>query len=664
LFGKSGSFLKEGGARRAGTKKLLLLGASGWCVVAPGLAQTVGKTSYTTLPFISQIARPCWDCTVNLDPAQLFFSANPDSPFLNDALMARVRALSAAQSAQGIVPTAGMQRWEDTYEASFPAGTFAGEPAWIQADRAQGKFPSMPEFVAWRDFISSHPQYADMAFDGGTMPPQPTYFRSWGGQWGYISPLTPLDNADCPPLRPQNCTWGDAFAYRWAETSERTGGYGIQLSDFTDGQPYQNTLHDLNPRIVAAFAKTLPGNPVPGNSPPQQTAWINKNAYSAWTDFLDQGYAAFYATLASDVHDATGHAPLVIGQCNVSPSFKRTEAVDERILAKVLSPDNFMCTWDDQVIQLGRSGPLADPPIGELAGYILAAAREPLMRNGANMEADDTAYWSAIASFYPSLSAAARQEVGLKLLKRLWVWSAWAQIADRSGNPRRALAYASRDYWDVGSLTRIGPAATLIHTIVPAHPFGAALYYSVAVERATETASAAATPLGGVPNTYLMPPALQGFLDGGGTVGYYVSDAALPALGAANAPAAWVVLGAGAMLPTSERAALQALAPIVTSASALAALPHMPLQISGGLAGFGFISNAGLVTVVVSNPSSSATAASVYGTVKVAESSPGQYVVTELQAGTTRVVTQANGYIAWPVDVARWDTEIFSIKRQ
>ncbi len=633
-------------------------------MVQPGLAQAVGKTSYASLPFVSQIYRPCWDCTVNLDPAQLFFSANPNSPFLNDTLMAQVRALSAAQTAHGIVPTAGMQRWEDTYEASFPAGTFAGEPAWIQADRTQGKFPSLPEFVAWRDFISSRPQYADVAFDGGTMPPQPGYFRSWGGQWGYISPLTPLDDADCPPTKTQNCTWGDAFAYRWSETSERTGGYGIQLSDFTDGQPYQNTLHDLNPRIVAAFAKTLPGTPSPGTSAPAQAAWINRNAYSAWTDFLDQGYADFYATLAKDVQDATGHAALVIGQCGISPSFKRTEAVDERIVAKVLSPDNFMCAWDDQVTQVGRNGPIVSPPSCELAGYVLAAAREPLVRNGANLEADDAAYWSAIATFYPGLSSAAQQEVGLKLLKRLWVWSAWAHIADRSGNVRRALAFASRDYWDVGSLTRIGPAATMIHTIVPAHPFGAALYYSVAVERAAETASAAGTQPGDVPYTYLMPPLLQAFLDGGGNVGYYVSDAALPALGAANAPAAWVVLGAGSSLPDSERTALQALAPIVTSAAELAALPNLPLRISGGLAGFGFVSTAGLLTVVVSNPSSSPTAGSVAGTVTVSEATAGQYVVKELQSGATTIVTQANGRIAWPVDVSRWDTEIFSIQRQ
>jgi hypothetical protein len=656
IIKESSSFLKKR------TKKLLLPGALALCVAAPARAQPVGNTSYATLPFVSQIYRPCWNCTAGLDPAQLFFPANPNSPFLNTVLMAQTRALSAQQSARGIVPTAGMQRWENTYEASFPAGTFPGEPAWIQAERARGKYPSLPEFVAWRTFISSHPNYADVAFDGGTMPPQPNYFRSWGAEWGYISPLTPLDTADCPLSKPQHCTWGDAFADRWAQTSKRTGGYGIQLSDFTDGQPYQNTLHDFNPRIVSAFLKTLPGHPSPGSTASQQSSWINRHAFTAWTDFLDQGYARFYATLAKDVGAATHHAPLLIGQCSIGPAYKRTEAVDERILARVLSPDNFICIWDDQVIQLGRSGPLANPPIGELAGYILAAAREPLVRNGANLEADDAAYWSAIAHFYPTLPPAAQQEVGLKLLKRLWVWSAWAHIADRNGNVRRALAFASRDYWDAGSLARIGPAATLIHTIVPAHPFGAALYYSAAVERAAEAASAAAAPPGGVPTTYLMPPVLQNVLDAGGTVGYYVSDAALPALSAANAPAAWVVLDAGKTLPATERAALETFAPIVTSVSGLQALPNLPLCISKGLAGFAFVSTEGHVTIVVSNPSSSPAAAPVAGTITVEQATPGRYQITELQSGKTATITQSHGQITWPVNLARWDTEIYTIQ--
>jgi hypothetical protein len=646
------------------TKKLLFLGCASVIHIGGAQAQPVGNTNYATLPFVSDIYRPCWNCTNNQDPAQLFFAANPHSPFLNPKIMARARALAAAQSIRGIVPTAGLQRWEDTYVVSFPASVFPHEPGWISADRARGKFDTLPEFTAWRAFIASRPQYADIAFDGGTMPPEPDNFRRWGGQWGYISPLQPLDPADCPPTHPQTCTWGDDFAYRWAQTSKLTGGYGLQLSDFTDGQPYPNTLHDFNPRIVAAFAKTLPGGKIPGATTKTQAAWINTHAYSAWTDFLAEGYSDFYATLARDVGAATHHAPLVIGQCNISPSFKRMGGVDERILATKLSPDNFMCIWDDQVIQLGRSGPIRNPPVGELSGYILAAARDPQTRNGANLEADDAAFWAAMASFYPGLPEATRQELGLKLLKRLWVWSAWAHIADANGTTRRALAFASRNYWDGASIARIGPAAGLIRSITPAHPFGAALYYSVAVERRMEAASAGAARPGEAPTTYLMPPVLQKFLDGGSTVGYYVSDAALPALRHENAPSAWVVLGPNSFLPLAERKALQSVAPIVTSAAELAALSDQPLKLSPGLAGFAFISSAGKLVVVVSNPSSAADARSVPGSVRIAQSTAGAYRITEMQSGSSITVHQANGVLSWPLTILRWDTQIYTLQHQ
>jgi hypothetical protein len=629
-------------------------------------AQQVGTTSYVTLPYVSEIYRPCWQCTVGLDPAQLFFSANAHSPFLNASLMAQVRALSAKQSAAGIVPTAGMQRWEDTYEASFPAGSFPGEPSWIAADRQAGKFPGRPEFVAWRNFISSHPQYADIAFDGGSMPPQASYFRSWGADWGHISPLTPLDAADCPPTAPSVCSWGDLFAYRWAQTTKVTGGYGLQLSDFTDGQPYQNTLHDMNPRIIAAFNATLaPGAGVPASSVAAQSAWIDKNVFSVWTDFLDRGYAAFYAALAKQVAASANHPALVIGQCSISPAFKRTEGVDARLLVQQLNANNFMCLWDDQVIQLGRSGPIATPPMAELAGYVLAAAREPRVRNGANLEADDAAYWSAIESFYPTLPAATQTDLGLRLLKRLWLWSAWAHIADRNGEVRRAIAFTSRDYWDVGKLSRLAPLQALIATLVPARPFGGALYYPISVERATEAANAAALQPGDVPSTYLPPAALQELLDSGAPLGYYVSDAALPKISTAsgNAPSAWVVIDPSNMLPASELASLKAVAPVVTSLAQLAALPGQPLLFSGGLAGFGFRAQTGQIVVVASNPSTAAAAPSVTGTIE-AHVGAGSFSLTERFSGAKFTITATKGTIDWPVTIAPWDTQVFVITKQ
>ncbi len=638
-----------------------LVCAAPMCAATPSQAQLVGATSYTTLPFVTEIYRPCWQCTVGLDPRQLFFSANKNSPFLDTSLMAQVRALAAKQSAAGIVPTAGMQRWEDTYEASFPAGTFPNEPSWITADRTAGNFPKLPEFVAWRNYITNHPQYVDVAFDGGSMPPQADYFRSWGGSWGHISPLTPLDAADCPPSQPGVCNWGDAFAYRWAQTTKVTGGYGLQLSDFTDGQPYQNTLHDMNPRIVSAFSATFAeGFGVPAGTVAVQSAWINKHAYSRWTDFLGHGYAAFYAALAKQAGMAAQHPALLVGQCSISPAFKRTEGVDERLILSQVSNENFMCIWDDQITQIGRSGPVATPPIAELAGYVLAAAREPAMRNGANLEADDAAYWAAIASFYPSLSATSQTDVGLALLKRVWIWSAWAHIADRAGDVRRAIAFVSRDYWDVGTLHRLAPMPSLITSLVPTQPFGAALYYPVSVERATEAANAATLPPGAVPNTYLAPADLQMLLDSGAPIGYYISDAALPkiSVAAGNAPSAWVVIDPANLLPAAEMAQLKAVAPVVTSLSQLAALPDQPLLFSPGLAGFGFRAQTGQVVVVASNPSTAATAPSVTGSI-AARVGNGSFVVTEKLSNTRTTLTAVAGVVTVPVNLSPWDTKVF-----
>ena len=623
-----------------------------------------GATNYLTLPFQSQIYNTCWNCSPNLEPAELFFQANPGSVFNNASTMSSVRYYSAQQEAQGIIPSGGAQRWEDTYEASFPAGTFPGEPSWIQNDRASRGFPNMPDFVAWRNFISSHPQYADYAYDGGTMPPDANYFRSWGGQWGHLSPLTPLDQPDCPPDMTAGCTWGDSYAYRWGLTSQLSGGYGIMLADFSDSQPGRpSNLQNFNARIVAAFG-TAYKLTVPTTSPTATSGWIVANAYNKWNDYLSIGYGKFYAALAARLGTATNRTALVIDQCSNTPSYRRLMGTDQRIIAKRMSAKSYMCIWDDQITQAGRAGPVTSPPTQELAGFAIAAAREPLVRNGANLEADDPAYWSAIASFYPSLSPADQQEVGYKLMKRLWLWSSWAHIADRSGKLRRALAFTSRDYWDSGVLTAgaLGPLQSLIQTIYPAKPFGAALYYPTSVERIVE-ASEGATAGTGWPVGYLPPQDLQAFIDGGGGLGYYVSDAALGAIakGSANAPSAWVLLDAGNMLPASEMSRLQAIAPVVTSVAGLAAVPGQPLTFSAGLTGFGFFDQNGRRIVVVTNPATSPGAGTVSGTVNLAQLGSGALTVTNLFTNAVSSLTPSNGQASLSVSLARWDTQVLAI---
>jgi hypothetical protein len=160
-----------------------------------------------------------------------------------------------------------------------------------------------------------------------------------------------------------------------------------------------------------------------------------------------------------------------------------------------------------------------------------------------------------------------------------------------------------------------------------------------------------------------MPPELQGLLDSGVPVGYYVSDAALPKISeeAGNVPSAWIVLDDGVKLPATELAALQATAPVAQTLAQLQALQNQPLVFSGGLAGFGFWSASGKLIVVVSNPSTAANAGSLAGTVQIAWSSSARVSVRELQSGSAQVVRVSAGKATWPVNITRWDTLIFEI---
>jgi len=622
----------------------------------------IGATSYATLPFASQVYQDCWACSSYLEPGELFFEDNPNSFFNNASMMATARYGAAGLEQAGILPISGQQRWEDTYAASFPVGTFPNAPAGVAYDATANGFPNDGAFVAWRNFITAHPQYWDTAFDGGTMPSQSDYYRAWGGQWGFISPLTPLDAADCPPGL-SSCNWGQLFAYRWAKTAALSGSYGIALSDFGDSQPLApSNFHDFNPRLIAAFA-TAKHLKIPGTTVPAKAAWIVANQAPAWNDFLANGWGGFFATLSAQIGAASGKKSPVIDQCGWSPSYRRWFGTDERIDTEHISPSLYMCIWDDQMIT--RAGPVNAPPMQELAGYILGAAREPLMRNGANIEADDDAYWAAIAQCYPMLSAADQQEVGYKLLKRLWLWSAWAHIADRAGHVRRAIAFASRDYWDLGTLTALDPLTALIQSIVPSRPFGPAIYYSTAVERAREQQQASTLGVGTALNYYLAPPVLQAFVDAGGGVGYYVSDAALPKIrkDTANAPSAWVVLDAQGEMPQSELNALTAIAPVVTTPAGLAAAASQPLLFGGGLTGFGFYDQSKRLIIVVTNPSTQPGAGAVSGTVSLSGVAAGTYTVTDLFTNATTSLTVRGGKATMAVTEARWDTNVFAVTK-
>jgi len=698
----------------------------------------VGLTSYETLPFQSQINTDCGNCSNGLEPASLYFSANPLSIFsifnpagydLNAYEIAGARGNVVGLEQRGIVPSMGLQRWEDTFDASFVVPVSATEPSSFAFDRNVFNLPKQPEYLAWSQFIQNHPQYWDLANDGGTVTPDE---RTFYGQEGYIPPMTPLDPADCP-IGMSSCTWGDVYAYKMSLIAAITGSYSVQLSDFSDSFPNGGAdLHGFNPRVVAFFANDWNHPNLLTMTTSQQSSWIFANAYSAWVDFLSRGFGRWDNTLASRIGTASGRAALVSDQCSGSPLAERDRAEDPRFVTNEMRVNgtatsaNYICTWDDQTIQAGRYGPVTRPVLWSLGGAVLTAAFEPIVRYGANLESDDDNYWSAITSFYPGLTNGAPQslygvtvtgdqvEVGYKLMKRLWLWNAWAHLADRSGNVRRALAFTSRDYSDLGVLTaqQLGPLQSLIQSIVPTRPFGPAFYYSDRAMRAAETY------FGQTQNTYHLcgggmlgcaneNNAIEGFLDSGGNGNYFVSDAALAEItpGSASAPSAWIVPRdwylspytdvSGSTtpdpyttMPASEIAALTKIAPIVRSPADLASAKNQPLSFTttGGpvaisaachaagfgspsaitftttqLQGFGFYDQYGRLIVVVSNPSPCPDATALSGTINLPGLAAGTYTVTDLFANTSTQVTLGGGSTGIPVTVSRWDTLAFAI---
>ena len=609
------------------------------CAATINSAGTVGQSSYTALPFVSSVYQISWGASPSLSPANLFWQSSAN--FTNTTTMANAKIASSALTAQGIVPASGSQRWEDTYEAALPASQFPGEPSWIDEDRQQ--IINQPEFQAWAAWENAHKNLFMVGADGGQ---DPSEFRSWGGSWGHISPLMPLPAADAPPGM-INATYGDWYAYRWGQTAKLTGAYGIQLSDFSDSQPSQPSwLEGFNPEIIQGFS-AMTHVAVPGSTIAQQAAYINANLTNLWNDYLALGYAKFFYALSTQLSFNTGQAGLVIDQCGMWASARRFYGIDPTTIAHIVGAANFICLWDDQTMQVSRSG---KSMVWGIGGMVLAAAREPDIRNGANLSADDETFWQAAATFWSSLSPAAQKERGLKELKRAWLETAWSQIATRQGVSRRAMAFMSRDYWDGGKLD--AQVQNLIQAVVPTKPFGFALYYSNAAERAQEVK----VPLSGDLNaSYMNPDVLMNFKNGGGAVNYYVATAGLPSLQDGHKPAAWLVLDG--VVPAAELTQLKAIAPVLTSLAAAKTFANAPLAYSAGLTGIGFYDQNNRLVVTVTNQG----AGTINGKVTLKTLATGTYVATDLFTNVTIRFSVASGSGVLPVSVTRWDTRAFAI---
>lgn len=633
-------------------------------LAAPAIADTVntsggqGLTSYITFPFQTAVYQQGFNASPGLQPVSLFAFCS-GSTLSNSTNVANAVTDATAKMNAGTVPYAGMQRYDDTYQAAQPSGTYATEPTFVTTDRAA--FVASTDacaYTAWATWMTARSSLflqtstgTKFWFNNGS-----TAGASLSPTSGAISPIQPIASGDWS-LGGSGPTYGDWVAQQYATVAAATHAYGIALSDYSDSSPCVSYVCGFNPELVAAFAASV-GQVIPGSNTTAQAAYIVASAnglYNKWNDFIAAGYGRFYQSLNSQIATATGHQAFIADQCGLAPAQRRLYGTDQRIIKKYISPQNYVCIWDNQTIQTGRS---CASIIWALAGPVVGAAYEPDVRNGINNEASDASYTAGVAACNPGLSGSDQTEKGLKDLKRIWLESAWAHIATRQGTVRRALAFASKDYSDAGSITAI--LQTLCQTIVPTKPFGYALYYSDSDARTQELAVPAA---GVITAAYMDPSKLTNFKNGGGILGYYVSDAAINAIPSVlgSAPAAWVVLDG--TLTAAEYTQLTAIAPVLTNLSQAQTFPGAPLTMTTNLSGTGFYDQSGRLIVTVTNLTS-ATIGS--GTVTIQGLPVGTYNVTEMFSNTVTSMTvtkAANGTSVGtlPINITRWDTFAFAI---
>jgi hypothetical protein len=620
----------------------------------------MGRTSYITLPFVNDVSKVSWGATSGLAPANLHWESG--TWFTNASNVQAAKNAADGWRAKGIVPLSGAQRWQSTYMAAQPA--LPDEPSWVTSDRISGDMLARTDYQAWVAWEQAHSNLFMLNADGTQAG---RTVGSWFGNYGHISPLMPLPQADWPTGR-TNVTYGEWYAYKWGQTAQKSGANAIMLSDFAEAQPHKLSYETgFNPEIISAFSKSLGNASIPaawGTTIPQQSAYINANLYSKWTDHLCQGYAKYFGQLATELTNNTGHEGLVLNQGSRYPSILRLYGVDDRIVAQNVSSKNFIhWGWDGITMQVGRGG---KPMIWGLGGSVMAAAREPNVRIGANLSADDTEFWQAVDYYWNGDTVNYKdatfantspdlQERGLKELKREWLEHAWAHIADRQGNVRRALGSMSRGYWDDGKLD--AKVAQVMRDIVPTRPFGFAVYYSTDVERKVE----ADVPTKGWYSAYYNPDLLGNFKSGGGLVNYYVSDAALDQLKPNAKPAAWILLEKASLLSATERSKLEAVAPILTSLTEAKNFAIAPLKFSTtNLSGDGFYDQNDRLIILATNLTDQYLDAAT--TSMTLRGLPlGQYLATDLFSNGQFNFSVTDASVTISFDVTRWDTRAFAI---
>ena len=642
---------------------------------AKGQADIAGKLNWETLPFRSAIYTNPYG-TGGLAEQHLYWYAYIS--YYKDIAKSGVTSCEK----NGLIPMMGMQGWGDDY---FNAKAVKDNPNLalpandpLNIGYANFKNAAFEEFVNWRNsrmhywainLLGDYPSYNDSRPNRGKI------------YEAIVSPVMPLDPQDT--MDGKVTTYGEWMGEQIGQLCAHMGGVrGIGLSDYYDSNPgdvLSNNRGDFNSRVIKLFYEKT-GLTVSGTTYADSCNAILNNYRYEWIDYWCKGYATFWAKMVQSIqaHHPSNWPGIILGQCESPIAYRRRNAVDHRINAQLIGGDHAYFGWDAQRMVWSRKNYAPESTTPSILG--IAAAYEPLIHHWANMECVCPDYWGGVYYNFPNLTGEGsnkitysgevftlnntQMELGRKRLKRLWLETAFAHIADRDGNVRRAVCAFERYYWDnVGSID--ASIVQVYNSIRPKKAFGPAVYYSEAIQRHCEKNK---TTYMGTWNEQITE-----FREKGIACNYYVSDAALDHITENSKPAFWILpVQSGitlATLPAEEKAKLEAIAPIVESTNVTNYKGNV-LNLSGGnynATGYGFYDQNDRLIIAVSDriqkgeTNSNLPSTRIRITIKLDED--GAYHATEQFTGEVINFTVVEGIGLIVADLERWDTKVFAIEK-
>lgn len=545
---------------------------------------------------------------------QLFWENADTSGFWDYRKRADEMALSGVAPVMNTVGWERAVQWGDTTRDTLIAFKWR-DPAWV----------AYSNWTYARDSLTS-------------VGPSGNYVQAFDDpNNSYWIPFTiPLDSVDCPKGM-KRCTYGDFAADRIGRLAARTNLAGLYAADFVDGLPGGNvTEYSFHPRILKAFEDST-GIKLPEGSVSVKSKAILSLHRSAWIDYWADAWGKFYSDVAKHVRNAGRVEPLICAQSAWDIPRRRAMGVDFRRYLNYMPGKNWFFAVEMQGDNLRPMKPHGQQ-VGLFGTY---TSWEPSMTMGAKINVKDAFIYDALRN----ARIPATDSNAVQFLRSQYLLVGFTHIANRSGSVRRATQAFEYGYAD--NQGAVDPRITkFLLTHFPRRPYGPGFYYSESQVKSLERDGKPMNIIRNVDSLWNIAP-----------LGYFATDAALDSLRPESRPTAWIVPHAD-RLPQSERAKLQAFAPILSADSAA---KRSPIQATGRGKAWGFWDHESSLVVLISNPDS----VPLNTTLTVAGLQVGGWQVAYLglQDSAKKTTLSSGATYSLQMNVAPYDTRAYVFQR-